>query len=301
VMGLGGGGFSRLGQRAGAPVASSVEIVRRAVELGVNFVDTAESYGTEPIVGEALRRIGRENIVLSTKKSLTTSRGGPLITGPELERGLDDSLARLRTDYVDIYHLHAVEAANYDYALSEWVPSLLKLREQGKVRFLGITEQFANDTRHKMMERAIGDEPWDVVMAGFNMINQSARERVLAAAIRRNIGVLCMFAVRNALSKPKRLREVVAELVENGQVDRAIVDLADPLGFVVDGDNVGSLPEAAYRFCQAEPGIHVVLSGTGNVGHLEENVASNLMPGLPTELHTRLLDLFGRVDLASGQ
>src|SRR5215216_251778 len=108
VMGLGGGGHSRLGQRAGAPVASSVEIVRRAVELGVNFVDTAESYGTEPIVGEALRSIGRANVVLSTKKSL--SRGGTLITGAELERGLDDSLARLQTDYVDIYHLHAVEA-----------------------------------------------------------------------------------------------------------------------------------------------------------------------------------------------
>jgi aryl-alcohol dehydrogenase-like predicted oxidoreductase len=300
-MGLGGGGFSRLGQRAGAPVASSVEIVRRAVELGVNFIDTAESYGTEPIVGEALRSIGRENVVLSTKKSLSMSRGGPLITGSELEHGLDDSLARLGTDYIDIYHLHAVESGNYDYALSEWVPSLLKLREQGKIRFLGITEQFANDTQHKMMERAIGDEPWDVVMVGFNMINQSARERVIAEAIRRNIGVLCMFAVRNALSKPDRLREVVAELVANGQIDRATVDLADPLGFVTETDHVGSLTEAAYRFCQAEPGIHVVLSGTGNIRHLEENVASNLMPGLPPELHTRLLDLFGRVDLASGQ
>lgn len=300
VIGLGGGGFSRLGRRTGASIEASVEIVRRAVELGVNFVDTAESYGTEPIVGEALQAIGRDKVVLSTKKSLSKGRGEPFITGAELAWGLEESLKRLQTDYVDVYHLHAVEASNYDYALSEWTPVLLRLREQGKIRFLGITEQFANDTRHEMLSRAIGDEPWDVVMVGFNLINQSARERVLAEAMQRNIGVLCMFAVRNALSRPERLREVVADLVASGQMGRKGVDLSDPLGFLLS-EGAGSIPEAAYRFCQAERGIDVVLSGTGNLAHLEENVASNMMPPLPDELQARLVEMFGTVDAASGQ
>ena len=288
-----------MGQGAGATAEVSVGIVRRAVELGVNFIDTAESYGTEATIGEALRSIGREGIVLSTKKSLTQQNR--LITGPELERGLEESLVRLQSDYVDIYHLHAVRADEYDYAVAELVPAMLRLRDQGKIRFLGITEQFAAEPGHTMMSRAIRDEPWDVVMVGFNILNQSARERVLAEATRRDIGVLCMFAVRNALSRPEKLREVVASLVEHGHVDLDGVDLDDPLGFVASWEGVRSLPEAAYRFCRAEPGIHVVLSGTGDVRHLEENVDSILKPPLTDKLHRRLVEMFARVDTVSGQ
>lgn len=299
VMGLGGGGFSRLGRRAGIPLDDSVEIVRRAVDVGINFIDTAESYGTEPVVGEALRSIERDKVVLSTKKSLVKDER--LISGRELIEGLDASLARLNSDYVDIYHLHAVTTESYDYALSEWVPALMKLREQGKIRFVGITEQFAADTRHAMLSRAIRDEPWDVVMVGFNMINQTARATVLAEAIRRNIGVLCMFAVRNALSNPDRLREIVNELVERGEINAGSVNLNEPLGFVKEWDGVDSIPEAAYRFCRAEPGIHVVLSGTGKAEHLVENVASNLKPPLPQGLQEQLVNIFGHVESASGQ
>ena len=62
-----------------------------------------------------------------------------------------------------------------------------------------------------------------------------------------------------------------------------------------------SLPDAAYRFCRAEPGIHVVLSGTGSVAHLEQNIASLLGPPLPEDAHARLVELFARVDTVSGQ
>jgi NlpC/P60 family/Aldo/keto reductase family len=65
VLGLGGGGHSRLGQRTGATEEESAWIVRRALELGVTFVDTAEAYGTEAIIGQALQRGGRQDVVLS--------------------------------------------------------------------------------------------------------------------------------------------------------------------------------------------------------------------------------------------
>src|SRR4051794_36396582 len=104
VFGLGGGGHSRLGQRTGATHAQSLAIVKRALELGVNFIDTAEVYGTEGLIGEALQGVTRQNVILSTKKALTHEV--PFITGPELMRGLEASLRRLRTDYVDVYHLH---------------------------------------------------------------------------------------------------------------------------------------------------------------------------------------------------
>lgn len=299
VLGLGGGGHSRLGQRTGASDDHSVAIVRRAVELGVNFVDTAEGYGTEPVVGQALQGAGRGTVILSTKKSMTVD--GRLITAAELARGLDGSLQRLQTDYVDIYHLHGVRADQYDHAVAELVPELLRLRDQGKLRYLGITEAFGSDTGHAMMSRAVGDDYWDVIMVGHNILNQSARDRVLAETIRRDIGVLCMFAVRDALSRPEKLRQTIAELVEQGRIDRQAVDLQDPLGFLTREAGAESLPDAAYRFCRAEPGIHVVLSGTGSMEHLEQNVASILRPPLPADVRQRLMDIFARVDSVSGQ
>lgn len=265
----------------------------------VNFIDTAEAYGTEPLVGEALRGVDRQRVILSTKKSPT--KGNQPITAAQLTRGLDQSLSRLQTDYVDIYHLHGVRADRYDHAVDELVPALLRLREQGKLRFLGITEAFGGDTGHSMMSRAVCDDYWDVVMVGFNILNQSARERVFAETQRRNIGVLGMFAVRDALSRPAKLRETIAELVRQGKIAPDVLNADDPLGFIPQDGEAASVPEAAYRFCRAEPGMHVVLSGTGNPQHLDENVAAILKPPLSPEVHQRLVDIFAGIDTVSGQ
>jgi aryl-alcohol dehydrogenase-like predicted oxidoreductase len=299
VLGLGGGGFSRLGMSRGASTAESVNIVRRALDLGINFVDTAEGYGTEPVVGEALRAVDRASVILSTKKS-PTENDQP-INAAQLIRGLEASLSRLQTDYVDVYHLHGVRAGRYDHAVEELVPAMLRLRDQGKIRFLGVTEAFNAETGHAMLSRAVQDDVWDVMMVGFNILNQSARDRVFAETRRKNIGVLGMFAVREALSKPERLRETIAALVEQGLIAPDALDAGDPLGFILREDDVGSMTEAAYRFCRAEPGMHVVLSGTGNPRHLEENVAAILRPPLSSDVHQRLVDIFRQVDTVSGQ
>jgi L-galactose dehydrogenase len=297
VLGLGGGGRSRLGLRRGASAEEAAALVGHALALGVAFVDTAEAYGTESIVGAALRDRRREDVVLSTKKTMQ-AEGRP-ITAAELTRGLDDSLARLGTDYVDIYHLHGVHPEEYDHAVTELAPAMLRLREAGKIRWVGITEAFRSDPGHEMLSRAVHDPYWDVVMLGFNILNQSARERVLRETRRRGIGVLCMFAVRDALSRPEKLRETVESLVRQGLVDPALVNGATPLDFVMEA--AASLPDAAYRFCRAEPGIHVVLSGTGSMEHLGQNVASILRPPLPEHVRARLIEMFARVDSVSGQ
>jgi aryl-alcohol dehydrogenase-like predicted oxidoreductase len=195
--------------------------------------------------------------------------------------------------------LHGVRAEQYDRAVAELVPELLRQREAGKIRFLGITEAFGADTSHEMLGRAVRDDYWDVVMVGFNILNQSARARVLEETRRRGTGVLCMFAVRDALSRPEKLRETIDELLRQGRLDPAALDRDDPLGFVLSAAR--SMPDAAYRFCRAEPGIHVVLSGTGKVEHLEANVDSILQPPLPEEVRARLVELFAGVDSVSGQ
>jgi aryl-alcohol dehydrogenase-like predicted oxidoreductase len=304
VMGLGGGGHSRLGQQTGGSEEQSVAIVRRALNLGINFFDTAEAYGTESLIGSALGEKTRDEVTLSTKKSMTLE--DRLITPEELVQGLEASLSRLGTDRVEIYHLHGVRADHYNYARETLVPTLFKLREQGKIRFLGITEAFAPDPTHQMMARAVLDDCWDVVMVGFNILNQSARDRIFPHTQQRGIGVLDMFAVRRAFSQPDKLRQTVAELLQQGVISSTTaietqLDPEEPLAFLLSDGSAQSLPDAAYRFCRAEPGIDVVLSGTGNLSHLEENVRSLLRPPLPEEHRARLIRMFAGIDSVSGQ
>jgi aryl-alcohol dehydrogenase-like predicted oxidoreductase len=295
VMGIGCGGPSRVGRSTGRSERESVAVVRQALDAGINFIDTAEAYQTEEIVGQAIKGLDRSTLVLSTKKS-----SGNHPTAQDVERSLDASLQRLGTDYIDIYHLHGVRLSDYEYLASEIVPVMQHLRDQGKIRFIAISELFGPDSQHAMLQHALRDDVWDVMMVGFNLLNQSARERVFAKAIEKNIGVLIMFAVRRALSRPERLTQVIEELIAKGQLDSGDIDQADPLGFLVHEDGAVSLPDAAYRFCRDEPGTHVILSGTGNAAHLQENIASFLRPSLPESDRLRLMHIFRHVDSVSG-
>ena len=294
-MGLGCGGPSRVGKGTGKTEAESVAIVKQAWDSGINIIDTAEIYGTEEIVGNAIKDIDRSSLVLSTKK---TVREG--ITQEQVQRSLEESLKHLGTDYVDIYYLHGVVIKDYDYLISEIVPVLQRMREQGKIRFIGVTELFNADPQHAMLQRALQDDIWDVMMVGFNMLNQSARERVFTKAMQKNIGIVIMFAVRLAFSRPERLRQIIRELIEKKLVSSADIDPDDPLGFLIHDGGVTNLTDAAYRFCHYEPGTHVIFSGTGNPAHLEANIESFARPPLPQEDMIKLRNIFQNVDSLSG-
>jgi aryl-alcohol dehydrogenase-like predicted oxidoreductase len=297
VAGLGCGGHSRLGLGTGHDHAHARRVVDAALDLGINFIDTARAYGTERVVGEAIRG-RRDRIVLSTKAA--PGWGDELLTAEGLRASLEESLTRLGTDYVDILHLHGVLPDQYAYCVNELLPELDALRSAGKIRFLGITERFANDTQHEMLGHALQDDHFDVMMVGFNLLNPSARRTVFPRTRESGVGTLVMFAVRRALTTPERVREAVAGLVSAGAVDRNRIDPDNPLGFVTDGPGVTSLVQAAYRFCRHEPGAEVILTGTGNIDHLRENVASILAPPLPAEMRDRLEAIFGAVDSVSG-
>ncbi|WP_437684950.1 aldo/keto reductase [Sorangium sp. So ce176] len=294
VLGLGAGGDSRLG--AGRiDEADSLRLVRAAIERGVNFVDTAEAYGTEALIGKALREVPRDRVVISTKK--TTRLEAP-VRPEDVVSSLHASLERLGTDHVDVYHLHGVLPRHYADLRERIVPVLLRLREQGKIRFLGITEAFAADPSHATLEQALRDDLWDVVMVGFNLLNQSARARVFPLTRARNVGTLIMFAVRRALSRPERLKELLADLAARGKVPRRLAE--EGLDGLLEGEDAASIPDVAYRFCRDEPGAHVILSGTSSVEHLLENVRSIEGPPLSERARARLVEAFAGVDDVSG-
>src|SRR5215813_9738255 len=106
VAGLGCGGNSRLGLGRGASFDECVAVARTAIDLGVNFLDTAEAYGTEEIVGAAVRNYDRDKLVISTKALFRTGDTGETVTNR-----VEGSLRRLGLDYVDVFHFHAVNPA----------------------------------------------------------------------------------------------------------------------------------------------------------------------------------------------
>jgi len=299
VAGLGCGGPSRLGLRNDADSeANAIGLVRQAIELGVNFLDTAEAYGTEVVVGKAITGFVRDRLVISTKKTLPPGDHPDPETA--VQRGLEQSLLRLGTDYIDVYHLHGVEPKDYVFAVERLLPVMQKLRTQGKIRFIGVSEGFVPDPSHQMLERSLKEDRWDVVMVGFSMLNPSARKTVLPLTRKNHVGVLNMFAVRRALSQPERLRALCGELIHKGWVAPAEFNPDAPLDFVLKAGGASSLPEAAYRFCRHEPGVDVVLTGTGNPDHLKANVEAILKPRLPEAVSYRLAELFGNVNDITG-
>lgn len=294
VMGLGCGGHSRLGKSKGHNDAEAVAVVKHAIEAGVNYIDTAEIYFTEKTVGKAIQGIDRESLVLSTKKFM-----GIRLTKRKILKSIDASLKRLGTKYIDIYNFHAVPANAYEFVSKEMLPAFKQARDEGKIRFFGITESFGRDPGHVMLSRALQDDCWDAMMVGFNILNQSARERVFSVARQNGVGIVVMHAVRRALAQPDRLKTIVRNLVSAGKVDAAGVDLDDPLGFVVHEGGATSVVDASYRFCRHEPGTHVILSGTGSIPHLDANIASFSRPALPEADAERLVRMFLNVDTGS--
>jgi aryl-alcohol dehydrogenase-like predicted oxidoreductase len=299
VAGLGCGGPSRLGMRGDAGAEEhAVRLIKQALDLGVNFFDTAQNYGTEGVVGKAIAGVPRDRVVISTKKTLPT----PDEPNPEaaIAEGLEKSLKLLGTDYVDIYHLHGVEPKDYEFAQSRLIEPMRRLQKQGKIRFVGVTEGFVVDTSHTMLADSLKKNLWDVVMVGFSLLNPSARKNIFPLTLRNGVGVLDMFAVRRALSQPARLKEMCAELVEKGAIAKNLLNIDNPLAFLLDETDATTLPEAAYRYCRHEQGVDVVLTGTGNFDHLKENIAAILKPPLPQPALKKLESLFGELDTLTG-
>ncbi len=287
VAGLGCGGNSRLGLGTGKSEAEAIALVHKALDLGVTFFDTAASYGTEEVLGRALKKVPREKIVIATK----THVGGT--SGARAVESLEASLRRLRIDMIDVYELHGVSPAAYDHAREAVVPALLKEREKGKIRFLGVTETAPVDPDHRMVARAIADGFFDVVMVAFHMMHQSARRTVFPLTLEHGVGTLIMFAVRNIFSRKSRLNAALQELVAAGNLPHSFAEAEDPLGFLVHPGSAKTLPDAAYRFVRHERGVDVVLFGTGESEHLKANIASINAPPLPAPDQARLVELFG--------
>jgi aryl-alcohol dehydrogenase-like predicted oxidoreductase len=294
TLGLGSGGRSRLGQAHGLEQDGVTAIVRRALDLGINLIDTAPMYGqSETLLGNALGDVPRDSYVLCTKFR-PEGNDKELRPAEMLRATLEQSLRDLQTDHVDVLYLHGVRPDLLDQVLDRFYEPLEQARRDGLVRFLGMTETFDNDHAHATMQALLPRKLMEVVMIGYNVLSPAPAQHVLPLAQETDTGVVIMCAVRGVLLRPERIREVVAEWKAQGLLASDAVPDDEPLGWLL-GPGVDSIPSAAYKFARAHPGVSSVLTGTGRVAHLEENAAAILGTPLPDEIVERLYATFGPV------
>jgi aryl-alcohol dehydrogenase-like predicted oxidoreductase len=127
------------------------------------------------------------------------------------------------------------------------------------------------------------------------MMSQNTREKVFPATLRHRIGTLLMFAVRSIFAQHDRVATTMQELAASGQVPQSLADTPEPLGFLIHPGGASSLTDAAYRYVRHEPGVDVVLFGTGDQAHLRSNIESILKPPLPQADRDRLKELFSHL------
>lgn len=292
-VGIGTGGPSRFGQGSGVPEAEIHRLTHRALDLGINFFDTAAGYGeSERILGDALEGVSRDTYVLATKVSPVQK--GEMISPDDVKISIERSLRRLRVDCVDVFQFHAVETSHYPEIRNRMLPVARQLQEDGKCRFIGVTETYGRDNDHTMIPLALKDDPFDTAMIGYNLLSPGPEREALPGCARNNVGVICMVAVRRSLGSPERLLARIRDAKERGVIASDSLPDADPLGWLIKG-HVTSIPDAAYKYVAAHPAIATVLTGTSKVDHLEANVKAILGPSLPDEDMVRLRSVFGEV------
>ncbi|MDQ0408562.1 MULTISPECIES: aldo/keto reductase [unclassified Streptomyces] len=185
-IGLGVMGMSAFYTGAGRDETESIRTIRRAVDLGVTHLDTAEVYGpyvNEELLGRAIKG-RRDEVVLATKFGLVshTGRPGPDSTPANIHTAVDGSLRRLGTDRIDLYYQHRVDP---NTPIEETVGALSELVEAGKVLHIGLSEAAAATVR-----RAHAVHPVAAVQSEYSLWTRDPEAEVLPTLRELGIGLV---------------------------------------------------------------------------------------------------------------
>jgi len=298
LLGFGCGNVGGLLVR-GTP-AERERAVARAVELGVNYFDTAPLYGdgrSEEHLGQALRAL-RPAVYVGTKVRLAPAELGD-VPGA-IARSLEASLRRLGLERVDLLQLHnAIVAAPggrgvpVGTVLEAVVPALVRLREQGKLRLLGVTALGETDA----VQRALAARGLDTAQVCYNLLEPSAGVAVppgfpaqdfagvLGRARAHGVGVIVIRALAaGALSGTLERHPVAVPTVEpiaSGPDYATDVARARRLDVLVREGHAASVVEAALRFAAAGEAVSTVLVGCSSLAQLEAAAAALARGPLP--------------------
>ena len=189
----------------------AVGAIRRAVELGMNWIDTAAVYGlghSEELVAKALENVPEsERPYVFTKCSQVWDEEGEVqnvLRKDSVKRECEDSLRRLQMDTIDLYQIHWPRP---DEGIEEGWEAMVELREEGKVRHLGVSNFDVSQ-----MERLREIAPVETLQPPYNMLNPGIEEEILPYCAEQDIGVIVYSPMRSGLLTGKMTRERVENL-----------------------------------------------------------------------------------------
>jgi aryl-alcohol dehydrogenase-like predicted oxidoreductase len=270
--------------------AEQERAIARAIELGINYFDTAPLYGageSERNLGRVLAALRHPDVVIGTKSRLPADTAPDRI-GEVLTASLDDSLRRLGRDHVDLFQLHnpiAAAAAGStlaaDVVLDEVHGAFERLRQQGKTRFIGITAVGETAALHKVVDA----RAFDTAQVVYNVLNPTAGGpppqsmpgqdygRLLERTRQADMGVIGIRALAGGALSGSETRHPVGlpavEPIGSGPSYAADAARARRLEALVKEGHAASLIEAALRFVISHPATTTMLVGTSTIEELE--------------------------------
>lgn len=264
-----GFGASPLGNVFGpVPLDDAIASVRLAFSLGINFFDTSPYYGgtlSEKVLGRALQalEVPRSEYIVSTKCGRYAE--GFDFSAERVTKSIDESLARLNLDYVDILQCHDIEFGSLDQIVNETIPALQKLKEAGKIRFIGITGLPLESFTYVLDRVPPGTV--DVILSYCHYsINDSTLEDLLPYLKSKGVGVISASPLSMGL------------LTENGPPEwhpaspEIKAACRDAVAYCKnEGKNISKL---ALQFSLSNKEISSVLVGMNSIRQVEENAAA---------------------------
>lgn len=233
-----------------------IEPLQTGIALGACFIDTAESYGTEEVVGRAVQGI-RKSIFLATKVSPRHFRCADVIAAA------DASLKRLKTDYVDLYQLHW---PNYTVPIEETMGAMEQLADSGKVRFIGVSNFFVRDLQRA--RKTMGKHKIVSNQVRYNLIDRTVEYDLLDYCRQHDLTVIAHSPLATGL-----------ESIEAKDPERVLDKIAKNRG--------KTAAQVALNWCISKKGI-VTIPKANSVEHVRENCAASDFELSPEEV--RLLD-----------
>ncbi|HIB90830.1 TPA: aldo/keto reductase [Candidatus Poribacteria bacterium] len=264
--------------------SEGISAVHTALDLGVNFIDTSPYYGrakSEIVLGKALRTINRDQYYLATKVGRYGLQDFDFTVNSVI-KSVDQSLARLGIDYIDLIQCHDIEFGDLGMIINETIPALRKVQKQGKVRFIGITGLPLKIFCYVLERTAV-----DTILSYCHYaLNDVSLESLIPTFEDENIGII------NASALSMQL------LTNIGAPDWHPADDEIKVACLKAAEHCRSkgadIAELGLQFALANPKIHTTLMGTANPENVKKNVACvNQTPD--TQLLTEILEILDSI------
>jgi aryl-alcohol dehydrogenase-like predicted oxidoreductase len=308
LLGFGCGAVGGLMTRGDA--AEQERAVARALDVGINYFDTAAMYGngaSETNLGRVLAKL-KPNVVVGTKVRIPSAEFGNIAAA--VTTSLEASLQRMGREQVDIFHLHNAitvngggESLSAKVVLDEVVPAFDKLRQQGKTRFLGITAVGETAALHQVIDAHV----FDSAQVSYNMLNPSAGQALPPGYPAQDyqlmfnhtqaagVGVIGIRVLAGGALTGEAERHPIAspppEPIGSAHSYDADLQRARRLLPLVQEGLASSLAEAAVRFAMAHPAMGSILVGIATYDQFEQAIAAVAKGPLPAAALTRLAQL----------